>query len=222
MNSPVNPPRQKRSRHSFEQLMKAGIEILREGAEAEFSIADLSRRTGVSVGSIYQRFGSKERIYLALQDRVLSELDGEVEQLFAPNNARAAPFESVVADAVRRFCGHLRRNEALLRALITRDVGNAAALARGELSSQRIEAALLDFLAASLVEMRNTEVRASARVGFRVLYSSAWSRLMKQPLALAEPEYSWEGFTETMTEFYSAYLSTVCGMDVGMTSSKLQ
>ena len=55
----MRQPKQDRSRVALERLMAASREILHEGTFELLTIAEISKRSGVSVGSIYARFGGK-------------------------------------------------------------------------------------------------------------------------------------------------------------------
>ena len=92
----VRDPQQGRSRRSLESVLVAGIEILAEGGYDALSIAAVSERAGVSVGSIYARFKSKATLFAALQKRMLEDIDAEQEQLFAHASGTDVDRKSVV------------------------------------------------------------------------------------------------------------------------------
>ncbi len=56
----MRKPKQDRSRIALERLMSASREILHEGTFELLTIAEIIKRTGLSVGSIYARFSGKE------------------------------------------------------------------------------------------------------------------------------------------------------------------
>ena len=110
---------QKRSRATLERLLAAGIALLEDKGYEGLSIAELSARSGVSVGSIYQRFDSKESLFVALQERILERIDAEQQGLFDGID-RALPDIDLVFQAIGRLAALFRRNEALLRVMILR------------------------------------------------------------------------------------------------------
>ena len=77
----MRQPKQDRSRVALERLMAASREILHEGTFELLTIAEISKRSGVSVGSIYARFGGKEDLFIAVMMEVMQELDAEWQQL---------------------------------------------------------------------------------------------------------------------------------------------
>ena len=60
-NTPsVRQPRQNRSKASQEKIFKGAIKLLTDKGPEEFTLQELSKRTKVSVGSIYYRFENKD------------------------------------------------------------------------------------------------------------------------------------------------------------------
>lgn len=195
MQDTVKEPRQKRSHASFEQLMTTGVALLREGVL--FSVAELSERSGVSVGSIYQRFGAKEMIYLTLQDRVLSEMDAEAVALFADTSGKA--LQERIDYAVKMYCGHVEKYEAVLRSLIQMDNSNPQAAERGQISCQKIESAFVASLLVGLQTEVAEPLRIEATFCFRMIFAATWHRITRQPLAIATEDRTWSEFAADMS-----------------------
>src|SRR5581483_4676904 len=67
----IRPPQQKRSRASLERVLAAGTQLLEEEGWEAFTLAEVSRRAGVSIGSIYARMPSKDALFRAIQEHSL-------------------------------------------------------------------------------------------------------------------------------------------------------
>jgi AcrR family transcriptional regulator len=69
--SPRTPPHVVRSRGAatMERALVVVGEILDEGGEASLRLADVSRRSGVSIGSLYHHFESREGLIRAARER---------------------------------------------------------------------------------------------------------------------------------------------------------
>jgi AcrR family transcriptional regulator len=71
---PVSPgpasPQQARSRRTVERLLACAEDLLGEVGHAGFTIPELSRRAGISVGTVYKRFATKEDLLQAVMQRV--------------------------------------------------------------------------------------------------------------------------------------------------------
>jgi AcrR family transcriptional regulator len=74
----LREPKQGRSRASFEKVIAAARTLMAESGYDGFTLADVVRTSGVSIGSIYHRVSSKDDLLRVLHTRVLEEI--EVEQ----------------------------------------------------------------------------------------------------------------------------------------------
>jgi AcrR family transcriptional regulator len=79
--NPIRKPSQLRSRESLLRIYDATNELLKGTNFDQVTIAQISEQSRVSVGSIYQRFGSKDNLLWALYDSYLSEASDRVASL---------------------------------------------------------------------------------------------------------------------------------------------
>jgi len=79
----IRPPLQRRSQESLERVLQAGADLLREVGYEGFTLQEVSRRSGVSVGSIYARATSKEALILAIYDRETARMREENRRIEA-------------------------------------------------------------------------------------------------------------------------------------------
>src|SRR5512133_3665609 len=77
----IRPPLQRRSQESLERVLQAGAELLLEVGYDGFTLQEVSRRAGVSIGSIYARAPSKEALVLAIYDREMARVSAANEKL---------------------------------------------------------------------------------------------------------------------------------------------
>jgi AcrR family transcriptional regulator len=68
----IRPPLQRRSQESLERLLHAGFEVLKEEGFEGFTLQEVSRRAGVSIGSIYARVPSREALIMAIYERAMA------------------------------------------------------------------------------------------------------------------------------------------------------
>ena len=78
----IRPPLQRRSQESLERVLQAGFELLKEQGFEGFTLQEVSRRAGVSIGSIYARVPSREALIIAIYERAMSWTDASDEELF--------------------------------------------------------------------------------------------------------------------------------------------
>src|SRR4051812_31598135 len=78
------PAQQARSRLTQQRILEAGTALLEEGGTEALTVAAVAARAGVSVGSVYRRFGGKDRPIAALQHDL-------IDQFGADNGCRLTP-----------------------------------------------------------------------------------------------------------------------------------
>ena len=72
--SAVRPPKQRRSRESYERVLDAAHALLEENGFEGFTVQEVAARSGVSVGAIYERFGNKETLLRAVHARLMESM----------------------------------------------------------------------------------------------------------------------------------------------------
>jgi AcrR family transcriptional regulator len=88
----------KLSRVKQEQLLSKAVEIFSEKVYDELSIKEIVKRAGLSVGSFYRYFGSKEELYIYLVDREAEKF--HVQTIGANTDPR---YRLSIADVIRLF-----------------------------------------------------------------------------------------------------------------------
>jgi AcrR family transcriptional regulator len=137
--SHVRQPKQTRSRQSFDRVVDAACEIINEGGLAALTLAEVSRRSKVSIGSIYCRVEGKEDLLREVQVRTLQRMEHDFSLLLARIRRRNLSLKDLVPALVRELGEHHRKFSALLAAFmqqatadeVIRDVGRARYLSTG-------------------------------------------------------------------------------------------
>lgn len=109
-------PQQKRSRDALLRIYAAVNQLLGETSFDQITIAQIASAAGVSVGSIYQRFGSKDDLLWALYEIYLAEAEERSVALANANSAEtlALRTERVVALVSNLFRTHRGTVRSLL------------------------------------------------------------------------------------------------------------
>lgn len=93
----ASSPRVTRKRaRTRERLLDAAERAFAGATYRQVRIEDLADTADVSVGSIYDHFGSKDGLYLALAERALDQFAGYLDEAFQPTYS---PMEQVMAAA---------------------------------------------------------------------------------------------------------------------------
>ena len=111
-------PKQRRSRESYDRMIEAATELLKEGGLAALTLSAVSRRSRVSIGSIYCRVDGKESLLREVQAIVLQQMEHEFALLVSRVRRRQLPLRELVPTLIWEFAHYLRRHAALLAAFM--------------------------------------------------------------------------------------------------------
>ena len=203
----MRQPKQDRSRVALERLMAASREILHEGTFELLTIAEISKRSGVSVGSIYARFGGKEDLFIAVMMEVMQELDAEWQQLIQQLHARNLPLRQRLPALMDVQAEYLRRHAGILRPFMARaDDERVAGI--GKAAYQKNEQTFIDQLLDAAAEIRHPEPEQAARFCFTVSYAALARFLGLGSAAEAAGEGDWEQLKRHLGMMCLSYLVT--------------
>ena len=133
-NAHTHRPKQNRSRESFDRVLDAATELLAKGGLQALTLAEVSRRSKVSIGSIYCRVDSKEDLIRAVQARELLAMEHEFSAMVNRIRRRRLPLRELVPALVRELGMFLYRHVALLTAFIERGTTDTVVAAVGRKS----------------------------------------------------------------------------------------
>lgn len=112
----VFPARQERSRAVVLALVEAGLRLLRDRGFDALSIADLCAAAGVTTGSFYARFESKEAFLRTVQQVVVTEALRDMRARLTPARVAGLSLHDFVGRLVAGSVRWRRRYEGLVRA----------------------------------------------------------------------------------------------------------
>jgi AcrR family transcriptional regulator len=187
----VRPPRQARTRASWERVLEEGVALLTQDAGyAGLTIGALCERARVTPPTIYARAGSKEGLLLAVYDRAMEHItasDG-----LDPDDPRWAALgdDALVRAAAEEVARPWLTHAALLRAIVHRAAVDPEVWRRGSLASRDAAARFRRIVTRD--GRRGDERRADR--AFRLLYAALVQRVMygagfESDLDLDEPAF---------------------------------
>jgi AcrR family transcriptional regulator len=202
----VRAPKQKRSLESFERVLEASTSLLEERPFDAFTIQDVSRRAGVSVGAIYERFGNKDSLLRAVHARAMESLEAEQVDVAAGDGSTDAPAHEIVAASVRSMAGVFERHEKLLRAFmhlgaVDNEINRRRRSSTTDLS-RRFAAAVL----ARRDEIAHANPEAAVDVAFRVAFSTFARRTLHGPEFESDRPIRWKELADEVAAACVAYL----------------
>jgi AcrR family transcriptional regulator len=199
VTSPRKEPRQDRARATVDAILAATARILVKEGYDRASTNKIAAAAGVSVGSLYQYFPSKEALVLALIERHSHEMQTYLQER-AATHPPDAPVRTMVRDVVNAMVEAHKVDPKLHRVLMEQ-VPRIGALKR---LSELDEQALL--LIRAYLESRREEWRPkNLRVAAFLL--SSLVEAVTHGAVLMHPEYLVEdGLVDETTEMICRYL----------------
>lgn len=197
-------PKQARSRQSFEKTIEAALALLQERGNDEFTLADVSARSGVSIGSIYARFEGKDDLVRVAHGRKMDDIDAISNHLFEslPTHPEAG-LESVAREAVDRIIEVLRRYADILRPFMLRATQDSTISQRGAASHAALAAHFEDVLRKWPDGfLSQTDIDWC----FNVVYSVVARRLGLGSTVEGSGTFEWREIAEKLTGMVASYL----------------
>lgn len=98
-------PSQARSEHTVQLIFEATAQVLREGGEAALTTNRIAERAGLSIGTLYQYFDSKEAIVLAILSRTREKVMQQLDQLMADADSKLVEPRALLRAYVHLYVG---------------------------------------------------------------------------------------------------------------------
>lgn len=189
-------PAQNRAHATLDAILDATVQILVTRGSEGVTVQGIARRAGVSVGSLYQYFTTKEALVDACSERAMRRVHGRLESqlpgLFALPIQEAAPL--IVEGLVANWLA----DEALLRALLARGRPLEGV---AEFQDRAVDL-IHTYLEPRARERGETRARTAAFVLVHAVHSVIEAAFRKQPEELRAGR-----LTSELTRLVAAYLS---------------
>lgn len=191
-------PRQARSRETRDAIVEAAARLFSEGGLRRTTTAQVARLAGVSPGSMYQYFPSKEALVAAIYEREADRQQAELVARVAEIGTDDAP--ALIRALVAATVATLERDRALTRVMfeeLPRVAGLRTLAAADKLAAQTIRA----LLAAARDRVRPRDLDVAAMLVVRATRYTVLS-LLDEPLD--GPGHA--SFVDELSDMLSSYL----------------
>ncbi|MDX3614837.1 TetR/AcrR family transcriptional regulator [Streptomyces sp. NPDC051773] len=197
------PAQQARSRLTQQRILEAGTALLEEGGTEALTVAAVAARAGVSVGSVYRRFGDKDRLIAALQHAMIDEFGADIVRRFAPLSTDPTVLvTSAVAGLTETYQAHERLMRVFLAAGATDPavarVGSEAAIHAGRVFRRFLEPIL------PMIDAPEPERRLD--VVYRLIYGTCQNRVLYGDLFESDRPLTWRQLTDELVNVACLYL----------------
>lgn len=178
----ISPPSQKRSRHTLQKVLTTARDLFITGGFEETTIAEISRQSGVSVGSIYNLFPDKHSIFRGLYEHYRSVREAQIHEMVEQPHWQTAAALDVIRFHIDIVFSSSREDAGFLRLVEQRrgaDMGFYQILARAEESFCQLMQSLYDNHAS---EFDHADLPTAVRYLHHVIRGSAiWSITPLEP-----------------------------------------
>jgi len=207
----IRPPQQQRSRASFDRVLDAGADVLRERGVDGFTLQEVSKRAGVSIGSIYGRVASKDDLVLAIYDREMERIARRQQRIEADSQREGISGRALVETLVRDMAELMLAESATLRVFMQRAASDPVIWQRGAERSH----VLADVFETALLEHRDElahpDPEVAIDVAYRFVYCTLARRITHGPRFESERELSDERLVTELATAAADYLLAVRG-----------
>lgn len=199
--NPRKLPRQKRALAKIDALLDAAAAVLIDTGYDRASTNSIAKRAGVSIGTLYQYFPTKEAVVLALAERHSDQEFGALRKILVSAGRLS------LAEAARLIIGAVAAmhevNPALHRILIT-EVPLSARLGKMRTNDRRATALLRAFLQKRMPGVHNDMLTMRIFVTFHAIEGVIHQALIERPQLLHN-----ESFVLELNHLALAYLQAV-------------
>lgn len=204
--SALRAPLQGRSRESYERMMVAAERLLAERGDGDFTLSEVSRAAGVSIGSIYNRFENKDALLHAVQMRILVRVNGEMAERIAGAIGTYVGLEQLVRRLVEAIAETLRAHAAQMAALMRIASFDPQVSATGKRFYSETVQTFTQALLAHRKDMARGCPERAIDSSFRILYAAIARYLGFGSATDAAWEGDWTILKEDLAAMIAAFL----------------
>lgn len=199
-------PQQDRSRASYERMVGATLDLIKERGGSSFTLAEVSKRGGVSIGSIYCRFENKDALVREVHGRLMSRYMREQRTMLARVGAFGGGLESLVPKFVSEYAEFLRKRAPALSPLMVLAAEDEVIAQAGKQAHQEMVHGFRDLVLKQASEIKNPNPVRAADSVFGVVYSALARYLGLGGAVTAVGEGDWKALKEDLGAMALAFL----------------
>lgn len=165
-------PRQGRSLASFQRMLDATKALMLETGGDNFTLQDVSERGNVSIGSIYLRFESKDRLLHAVIAEELQNVLASEREILDAVIAQSKSLADFLPLYIDRYSGFLEEYAPLLRTIMQRASVDAAVSEPGKETARRSAAMSVAAIMSFRDEIKAPDAEDKAQAVFQIIFAT--------------------------------------------------
>ena len=208
LGTQIRPPQQQRSRASFERVLEAATELLRDEGYQGFTLAEVSRRAHVSIGSIYARVPSKDALFYTIHERVMNRIADESAVFSDPSRWERLSTRRLVIEAVRELAAPFRTHTGILRVIMQRGAVDEVVANRGSASLSTLAEQFKAVLLTRRMDITHPDPELAVDIAYRMAYCTVARQVMYGPTFESQRLVGWDDLVHQLGVASAAYLLT--------------
>ncbi|MFF4117620.1 TetR/AcrR family transcriptional regulator [Streptomyces sp. NPDC001714] len=197
------PAQQARSRLTQQRILEAGTALLEEGGTEALTVAAVAARAGVAVGSVYRRFGDKDRLIAALQHDMIEQFNADIVRRFAPLSTEPS---ALVASAVTGLTDTYQAHERLMRVFLAAGATDPAVARVGSEAAIDADRVFRRFLEPIVPMIDGPDPERRLDVVYRLIYGTCQNRVLYGDLFESDRPLTWHQLTDELVDVACRYL----------------
>lgn len=199
-------PRQGRSLASYERMLEATKALMIETGGDAFTLQDVSERGQVSIGSIYLRFESKDRLLHAVIAEELQNIIALEKAMLEETVAECPTLGEFLPRYIERYSGFLKTNAPLLRTIMQRAAVDPAVSEPGKETARRSSAMSIAAILNYGNEIKAPDAADKANAVFQIVFATIARQFgLGSTPESGDPEV-WEFMKDELSKMALAYL----------------
>ena len=201
------PAQQERSRRTEHSILQAALKTLSDLGEDAITMASVSDRAGVSVGSIYRRFGDREGLLVAMTNEFATEFSRTIAKKLAaaPAEVVASP-EGVISYATTVLARNFKRNSKAFGRLVLMGISDPLIFAEGQRASIEGGGLYVDFVMQIGDAIARSNRKQAVEYTYRMIYAMCTHRITQGGSLELGETLSWNRLISELIETNVAYL----------------
>ena len=202
----LKEPKQNRSKASLERLLNAACELLTENGYKDFTLQEVSKRAKVSIGSIYNRFKSKEDLIRLLQVRELETLEVETAMVITRIRRKQLKLRLLVPEVISEYANLLKTHKGILRPLMEISAVDEVVATYGKTHAAQNIADFIQLLLERKEEISQPDPARAVDHIFKVVYAALARYLGLGIMDGVSGEGDWEELLDDLSQITLHYL----------------
>jgi AcrR family transcriptional regulator len=204
---PIRPALQLRSQAAFERVLRAGLDLLEERGYQGFTLLEVSRRAGVSVGSIYSRAASKDVLIGALHERAMERIAADTAQTLVPERFDGLEADQAIRALVEALARLMLRHARILSVFMHLSNTHEEIWRRGSHYSHGLARQFEALLALHRGGITHADPDLAIDICFRIVYGAAARRIAQGEAFESELPLDGDAFVDQLGEVAVSYLT---------------